>query len=183
MEAAVQKRTQINHFLYSVQKGIRISLVLLFEAGLLYLLFGICLRPLRISGYSMEPTLEKGNIVLVNRIYRFWEKPQRGDLIVFEDERGTFVKRIIGFPGETVEVISGEVFIDSCPVEESYANQLIGDASPLLVPEGSVYVLGDNRSEMYDSRMEEVGCIPLDRIEGIVRIRLFPLNRIVLFRS
>ncbi len=181
METAVQTRIQKNRWIYPFHKCLQIFAVLLFEACVIGLLFVVWLRPLKISGQSMQPLLKQGDIVLVNRLYRYWKTPKRGDLIVFQDQNGTFVKRIIGLPGETVEVIGGEVFIDSCPVEESYVSALLGDASPLLVPEQSFYVLGDNREEMYDSRMEEVGCIPADQITGIVEIRLYPIDQILFF--
>ena len=181
MEETVQTRAQNNRRFYPVYRILQNLLVLLLEACILGILFGICLRPMKISGNSMQPLLNRGDIVLVNRIFRYLKEPERGDLIVFQDENGTFIKRIIGLPGETVEVVDGEVFIDSCPVEEVYASELVGDASPLLVPEGSFYVLGDSRAEMYDSRMDEVGCISVERIQGIVEIRLYPLNRILIF--
>ena len=129
MEASVVKRSQINRRMYPVQKILRFFSVLLLEAGILWTLFWICLRPLKISGKSMEPVLSEGSIVLVNRVYRYMENLRRGDMIVFQDGNGTFVKRIIGLPGENVEVIEGQVFINSCPVEEAYANHLLGDAA------------------------------------------------------
>ena len=137
-----------------------------------------------VNGPSMENTLFNGESVIVDKLsYRFSD-PKRFDIVVFPykfEEKTDFIKRVIGLPGETVEVVGGEVFIDSCPVEESYVSVLLGDASPLLVPEQSFYVLGDNREEMYDSRMEEVGCIPADQITGIVEIRLYPLDQILIF--
>lgn len=147
-----------------------------------FLLFFVWLRPLRIQGDSMSPALNEDEVVLVDRLSKYWKQPQRGDAILFEDEFGIFVKRVIALPGETVDIKEGRVFIDSRPLDESaYANEYKGDMDPLTVPEGAVFVLGDNRSLVYDSRLETVGCIPYADIQGVLRLRTWPITRFTLF--
>jgi signal peptidase I len=85
-------------------------------------------------------------------------------------------------PGETVELVDGRVFINSIPLDEgSYAPSYVGDMAPVEVPGGAVFVLGDSRALMYDSRLESVGCIPYVDIWGVLRVRVAPLSKITIF--
>jgi signal peptidase I len=114
-----------------------------------------------VASGSMEPTLFIGSHYLVNRfVYRLHE-PKRGDIISFTspvDQRTRFIKRVIAVPGDEVELREKKVYLNGKPVEEPYAvfkrrdERLVGDSlGPLKVPEGSVFVLGDNRDESFDS--------------------------------
>lgn len=155
-------------------------------ALLLYVLFGLWLRPVRVAGDTMSPALEADQVVLVDRAARFFKAPGRGDVILFADPLGTgnLLKRIVALPGETVDIKAGRVFIDGCPLDESaYINLDIpaGDMDALTVPEGCVFVLGDNRAEAYDSRTNGVGCIPYTEILGVVRVRIAPINALTLY--
>ncbi len=131
---------------------------------------------------SMSPGLSSGEVVLCDQIGKFVRLPERGDIVLFSTEDGVFIKRIVGMPGETVELVAGHVFINSIPLDESsYSVNYVGDMPPVQVPEGSVFVLGDNREEMYDSRLTTVGCIPYDRIQAVLRLRVSPFSRITYF--
>ena len=131
---------------------------------------------------SMSPGLSSGEVVLCDQIGKFVRLPERGDIVLFSTEDGVFIKRIVGMPGETVELVAGHVFINSIPLDESsYSVNYVGDMPPVQVPEGSVFVLGDNREEMYDSRLTTVGCIPYDRIQAVLRLRDSPFSRITYF--
>ena len=146
------------------------------------LLFLIWFRPLRIGGDTMAPTLVENEIILLDQLAKYWRRPQRGDIVFFEDGNGIFVKRIIALSGESIDIKEGLVYIDSRPLDESsYVNELQGDMNLLLVPRNSVFVLGDKRSQMYDSRLETVGCIPYAHIKGVLRVRLIPITRFTLF--
>lgn len=109
---------------------------------------------------SMEPTLEPGDFILVNRLVYDFHPPQRGDIIVFpfpRDEHWDFVKRVIGLPGDRVEAQDGRVWVDGQPLEEGYLPQAVSglattDLLPRRVPPGQLFVLGDNRSASLDSR-------------------------------
>ncbi len=130
----------------------------------------------------MAPALNSGEVVLCDRFGKFLRIPERGDIILFQTNDGLFIKRIVGLPGERVELVGGHVFINSIPLDESsYIVDYVGDMAPVDVPAGSVFVLGDNRAEMYDSRLASVGCIPYDRIEGMLRLRVSPVDQIAYF--
>lgn len=110
----------------------------------------------RIEGHSMDPTLHEGQYLLINKfIYRL-EEPQRGDIIVLHfpgDRRRDFIKRVIGLPGDRVEIKDQEVIVNGTVLEEPYAQ---GETIPdgrWRVPEGHYFVLGDNRDRSSDSRV------------------------------
>lgn len=155
---------------------------LLVTAAVLCLVFFVWLFPVRIEDESMAPALQTGEAVLCDRFGKFLRMPERGDIVLFQTQDGLFLKRIVGMPGETVELVAGHVFINSIPLDESsYDVNYVGDMAPVEVPAGCVFLLGDNREEMYDSRLASVGCVPFDRIEGTLRLRVSPANRITYF--
>lgn len=155
---------------------------MLVTVAVLCLVFLVWFFPTRIVDESMSPALTSGEVVLCDRFGKFMRMPERGDLVLFATNDGLFIKRIVGMPGETVELSQGHVFINSIPLDESsYTVNYVGDMSPVEVPAGSVFVLGDNREDMYDSRLDSVGCIPFGRIEGMLRLRVSPLSRITYF--
>ena len=154
----------------------------LVTVAVLCLVFFVWLLPTRIVDESMAPELKSGEVVLCDRLGRFFHTPERGDLVLFQTPDGLFVKRIVGMPGETIELVGGHVFINSIPLDESsYAVNYVGDMPPVEVPAGSVFVLGDNRDEMYDSRLETVGSIPFDQIQAVLRLRVSPFSRVTYF--
>jgi signal peptidase I len=123
-----------------------------------------------VQGQSMEPTLQNGEHLLVNKfIYRF-ETPKAGQIIVFHPPLPTtrdFIKRVIATPGEQVAMRTGVVYIDGVPQAESYLPASYRDTAnypPTLVPKGDVFVLGDNRRNSEDSRY--FGFVPITSIRG-----------------
>lgn len=154
----------------------------------------------QVSGPSMESTLQDKDNILVEKLsYRFGD-PQRFDIIVFyhfydedyrdkedEDCYDFYVKRIIGLPGEKVQIIpdkEGEkctIYINDEPLEEYYGKDPItyqGVASePIVLDEGEYFVLGDNRAVSQDSRYEEVGNIKREDIVGKAWLRIYPFSK------
>ena len=125
-----------------------------------------------VDGSSMDPTLTDGERLFVNKfIYRF-QPPERGDIIVFTPQdipRARYIKRVIGLPGETVEIRDGITYIDGEPLEEEQYIKSKKDNDhygPRTVPEDSVFVLGDNRRNSKDSRQRGVGFVDYDSIAG-----------------
>ncbi len=108
-----------------------------------------------VSG-SMEKTLKKDDRLMVSKLPYMFGKINRGDIVVFhfpDDESQIFVKRVIGLPGETVDIVGGRVYIDGTPLAESYVSSLdTKDYGPYLVPSGCYFVLGDNRANSHDAR-------------------------------
>ncbi len=137
-----------------------------------------------IPSASMEPTLHKGDRVLVNKLSYDLHDIHRGDVIVFElppeqvegDGIKDLIKRVIGLPGDVIETRDGVVYINDQAVDEPYLAEgtVTGDPQDgqnpsierLTVPEGHVYVLGDNRSNSADSRYPTRGPIPIDSVVG-----------------
>jgi signal peptidase I len=150
------------------------------------LVFGF-VRPFVVEAFyipseSMVPTLRVGDRVLVNKfIYRFTE-PQRGDIVVFESVEGgreDLIKRVVGVPGDEISVRRGRLFVNGEPERERYVNKKYPDSSssaPTTVPEGHVFVMGDNRANSRDSRY--FGAVPKKKIEGEAFLRFWPPDRI-----
>lgn len=136
-----------------------------------------------VSGESMENTLDDGDQLIVDKItYRFKE-PERFDIIVFPfhyKENTYYIKRIIGLPGETVQIVDGTIYIDGEVLEESYGREVMKDsgiaAEPLTLGEDEYFVLGDNRNASSDSRDPSVGLIHKDEIVGRAWLRIWPLD-------
>jgi signal peptidase I len=109
----------------------------------------------RVVGNSMVPTLENDQFLVVNKLGYHLHQPQRGDIVVFHDPRDNgrkLIKRVIGLPGETLEVRQGRVLVNNQLLEESYIkNPARYSQAPIAIPDGQFYVLGDNRNNSSDS--------------------------------
>lgn len=142
------------------------------------------LQPYTISSNSMEPTLEQGDHILVNRLSYQFGSPTRGDIVVFaypKDTSRTFVKRVIAVEGETIELKGNQVFVNGTLVQEPYLKE--GDYPPFeaeTIPANNVFVLGDNRKESGDSR--EWGVLPKSYIIGKAWLIYSPLQKFKFLR-
>jgi signal peptidase I len=130
---------------------------------------------------SMVPTLEVSDRVVVNKLIYDFSVPQRGDIVVFESSDGEsdLVKRVVGVPGDKVEVVRGSLYVNEERWEESYLNYELPDNKdygPITVPERHVFVMGDNRANSADSRY--IGPVPLEYIEGEAFMRIWPLDQL-----
>lgn len=129
---------------------------------------------------SMENTIMPGDRVFASRLHYLFTDPKRGDIIVFkypDNENENYVKRVIGLPGETVEIKNGEVYIDDVKLEEPYIKEemLKVDYGPYHVPENSYFVMGDNRNFSKDSRVWiTTNYVEKSKILGKVAFRYFP---------
>lgn len=137
-----------------------------------------------VSGSCMEPNLWTGERVLGNKfIYRF-KTPARGDVIVFNyprDPKRAFIKRIVGLPGETIEIHNGQVFIDQRPLTEPYLVRAPhGDFGPERIKNGNLFVMGDYRDNSRDSR--DWGELPVKSIRAKAWARYWPAGRIDLLK-
>jgi signal peptidase I len=137
-----------------------------------------------IPSSSMEPTLAVGDRVLVNKLSYDLHDENRGDLVVFERPDGSageikdLIKRVIGLPGETVEIRDGAVLIDGRVLDEPYLadDEVLADFAPVTVPDDHVFVMGDNRDDSRDSRV--FGPIEDDSIVGRAFVRVWPLTNL-----
>jgi signal peptidase I len=191
--------------------GVRGVLKELLETAVFILLVFLIVRGIvqnfKIEGQSMQPNLQTGQYILVNKIVYFhfdmnaplrllpgnWEPkivypfhlPRRGDVVVFEYPRDfskDYIKRVIGLPGETVEIRDGSVYINGTLLDEPYLQGTQTTCRPedecsrgaVKVPPGAVFVLGDNRPNSSDSR--EWDTLPLDRIIGKAWVSYWPIE-------
>lgn len=132
-----------------------------------------------VDGVSMQPSLQHGERVLVNKlVYRFRE-PSPSDVVVFRnpgDRDRDFIKRVIASAGQTVQTRDNHVYVDGVRLTEPYIGiPTHGTFGPVVVPEGTVFVMGDNRNFSLDSRDPTVGFIPLAEIKGKAMLIFWPL--------
>ena len=138
----------------------------------------------RIPTGSMENTIMSHSRVIGSRLSYIKDDPERGDIVIFrypDNEKVYYVKRVIGLPGETVEVKDGKVYINGSdtPLDEPYLPEpMEGSYGPYEVPEGCYFCLGDNRLNSKDSRDLSVGFVSEDQIVGKVFFRLYPFHEI-----
>lgn len=135
-----------------------------------------------VEGPSMRPTLVNSERLVVNKfIYRF-KQPERGEILVFKyprDQSRDFIKRVIAIPGDTVEVKEGRVFVNGQLLNETYILERTRGSYPLsTVPEGHIFVMGDNRNNSEDSRFKDVGFVPYTLIKGKAVVVFWPLDHI-----
>jgi len=138
-------------------------------------------QPVKVEGTSMLPWLEDQERIFVNKfVYRF-DEIHRGDVIVFRfplDPSKSYIKRVVGLPGDRVEITDGAVYVNGRLVEEPYLAPEFRDRSshpPLEAPPGHVYVLGDHRNTSNDSRIW--GTVPLEYVTGKAVFAYWPLQR------
>ncbi len=162
------------------------SLYLLVVLALTFLIVTYVGQRTKVIGSSMEPMLEDGDNLIVDKIsYRF-EEPRRFDIIVFPfryEEKTYYIKRIIGLPGETVYIDeSGAVYINGEVLKESYGKETIIDPGrafePVILGEDEYFVMGDNRNNSSDSRDPVVGNIHRDEFIGKAWMRIWPLDKL-----
>jgi signal peptidase I len=176
---------------------------------LVFMIVRSVVQNFKIEGSSMEPSLESGQYILVNKLVYFnfdlnaplrWlpgqeelperyvyplQMPQRGDVVVFEyplDPNKDFIKRVIGLPGETVEIREGRVYVNGQQLEEPYLDGRSTTCAPsdecshgpVVVPPNRVFVMGDNRANSSDSRQWDT--LPLDRVIGQAWVLYYPVD-------
>ena len=143
-----------------------------------------------VHGSSMEPPLQDGDNLITDKItYRLIE-PKRFDIVVFPYKENTsklLIKRIIGMPGEKVQIKNGKVYINDTELKDDvYGNALMVDegivGDPVVLAADEYFVLGDNRNHSQDSRFASVGNIHRDDIIGRAWVRIWPLNKLTLLK-
>ena len=153
---------------------------------LAFLLLGYVAQRTLVDGTSMNPTLQHKDSVLVEKLsYRFGE-PKRYDIVVFRylhQDNTYYIKRIIGLPGETVQIIDGYVYINGERLkDEVYGNDVMISAGtaaePIVLGQYEYFVLGDNRNGSSDSRADSVGNVTKSQIVGKAFVRIWPLTEI-----
>ena len=136
-----------------------------------------------IPSESMQTTIMKGDRIIGSRLAYKSKDPQRFDIVIFkypDDPSQLFVKRVIGLPGETVNIVDGKVYINDSeePLDDSFCPETPeGSFGPYTVPEDFYFMLGDNRNHSMDSRYWTNTFVEKDAIEAQVAVRYWPLNK------
>ena len=146
---------------------------------ILFMLIRTGVQNYKIEGQSMQPNFQDGEYLLVNKLAYVLDEPKRGDVVVFHypiDPTRDFIKRIVGLPGDTVEVRDGRVYVNGFPDQEPYPTEPLNYSAPLTVVEPrTVYVLGDNRSNSEDSH--RWGLLNQDLIIGTAWVVIYPFPK------
>lgn len=138
-----------------------------------------------VKGTSMESTLHNNENLLVDKLSYNFTNPDRFDIVVFypngEESSEYYVKRIIGLPGETIQIIDSNIYINGFILDEQYGKDPIiysGIAkNPLTLSDDEYFVLGDNRLSSFDSRYSDIGPVSRDKIKGKVLLRILPFSK------
>lgn len=149
MQADEQPRSRTSSALRELAETILFTLLIYF------LVRTFLLENYQVDGRSMDPTLEDGQYLVVNKLLYRLQEPQRGDIIVFHDPRSSdrkLIKRVIGLPGDILEIKGGQVFINDQALDEPYIQGPIRYSQvPSPIPDDHYFVLGDNRNNSSDS--------------------------------
>ena len=163
--------------IFEVVKVVLISLAIILPIRM------FLVQPFYVEGASMEPNFYENEYLIIDEIsYRFNE-PQRGEVVIFRNPQNTrtyFIKRIIGLPGEEIELKEGRVYIDGEKLEEVYISHFsTEDHPPRILVEDEYFIMGDNRTNSLDSR--QIGPVKKNSIIGRVWIRGWPFDRLGTF--
>lgn len=144
---------------------------------LLFLAINAISARIRIESISMQPTLYEGDFVMVNKLAYKIGSPERGDVIIFhyppDPDREPYIKRVIGLPGDNVQVQNGTVYINDEPVQEPYISAPPAYTGEWTIPEDTVFVLGDNRNHSSDSH--NWGTVPIENVIGKALVVYLPV--------
>ncbi len=146
-------------------------------ALLLFLVINGVSSRVRVENISMKPTLQPGNLLLVNKLAYKWGEPKHGDVIVFHyqgSKNDDYIKRLIGLPGDVVTVKNRIVYVNDIGLTEPYIADLPAYEGSWIVPEGNVFVLGDNRNNSSDSH--QWGFVDMKDIVGKALFIYWPLD-------
>lgn len=154
---------------YIIKETISYAIIIVLAVVIALLINRFLIVNARVPTSSMVPTINKLDRIIGNRLAYINKAPERGDIIIFpfpDNEKEIYVKRIIGLPGETVEIRGGVVYINGSPLDESsyLTVETLGDWGPYYVPLDSYFVLGDNRNNSKDSRYWDNKFVSRDKI-------------------
>jgi signal peptidase I len=157
-----------------------------FIGSLFIVIYLFILTPNQVKGASMEPTFKSGDYILTSRVTYKIRFPQRGDVVVFKSPKNPdieYIKRIIALPGDKIRVDNSNVYVNDKLLQENYIADrtnlweggFLREGMTLTIPDGEIFVMGDNRPRSSDSR--EFGSIPIDAMIGQVFFRYFPSDK------
>lgn len=143
-------------------------------------------EPYMVSGNSMYPSLHNRERLVVDKLSYFFTDPVKGEIVVFrfpKDQSRDFIKRVIAVAGDTIEMRRGKVLVNGNVIEEGYTwkddpkGKNLSDFRKTVVPNGTIFVLGDNRNNSEDSRFKDVDFVPLKLVKGRALFCFWPTDR------
>lgn len=158
----------LSRFLVELLQTVLLALVL-------YIGVSVVTDRVRVENISMQPTLYENDLLLVNKVVYELRQPSYGEIIIFHHTHNPpedYIKRVIGLPGDTVEVNDGVVMVNGVPLDEPYLKELPVYEGSWVVPEDSLFVLGDNRNLSSDSRVW--GFVPMEELVGRADLIYWP---------
>ncbi|MDR1245400.1 MAG: signal peptidase I [Clostridiales Family XIII bacterium] len=144
------------------------------------------IKPTIVKEHSMEPTLYENNYIFLSKQQYTFADIEHGQIVVFrsniETENGVdklLIKRVIALPGDTLSISEGAVYLNGKLIDEPYIKEPFtsGYVEEITIPDGSIFVMGDNRQQSLDSRSDSVGLISTDKVIGMAVFRIFPFNQ------
>ena len=170
-----------------MRKGLKAEIIewikaIVFALVLALIIRGFVFEPMIVPTGSMIPTIQINDRIVVNKfVYRF-QTPKYNDIVVFkypDDPRQTFVKRLIGKGGDTIEIKENVVYRNNEPIDEPYLNEaMFSDYGPFEVPDDHYFMMGDNRNNSKDSRFWENKYVSQKQVIGKAVFRIWPINRV-----
>lgn len=158
---------------------------LLIALSLVVVIFLFVAQPVKVPTGSMEPTVMSNDLLIMEKLSKYWRPYEFGDILVFyhtpdNADGELYLKRLMGLPGDTIEVREGKLIRNGEQVEEPYLHDLImnGEYGPITVPEGHYFFMGDNRNLSLDSRRWANPYVPMDQVKGKAFFRYVPFNRL-----
>lgn len=140
-----------------------------------------CVSSVRVKETSMQPNIFEDDLLILDKTAYRRRAPKRGDVIVFraraQNKPKYFIKRVIGLPGDVIDISGGEVLVNGKPQDQSYTNDGTTEGESAFqheVPEGKLFVLGDNRAVSLDSRNSAIGDVAIKDVVGAAVFRLYP---------
>lgn len=170
----------MRQFLLVIWETIQVAVISL---AVVLVVRNFIIQPFFVDGSSMVPNFQDGDYLIIDELTFRFRAPQRGEVIVFkfpQNETSYFIKRIIGLPGDTLQVKNGAVSVfnkenpEGIQLSEGYLISKTPGDTQITLQAGEYFVLGDNRTMSYDSR--SWGILPAREIVGLVRLRLWPIN-------
>ncbi len=167
--AAVDRKREVAGWVISLIAAVAIALALRF----------FVFEFIRVDGSSMEPTLYTNEYVFMEKVTYWFEEPKFGDIVIcyYPHRTETFVKRVIGTGGDTIEIKDGTLYINNEPDTTYYSGYLEHDLDPVVVPDDSVFVMGDNRNASMDSTNSSIGPLPDSMILGKALFVIWPFDK------
>ena len=174
---------KVNKKAYVIKEIITYVLIIIMSVLAIKGINYLGISSVNVNGVSMAPTLQNGDKVLLSNVLYV---PEIGDIIVFEakGKNQLYVKRIIATGGQTVKIDTdnSHIYVDDKLLVDEFSQvpmtTEVTIETPVVVPENSYFVLGDNRNDSQDSRLETVGMVPRDSIKGSVKFRVWPIEKI-----